>query len=291
MPSSALCKFLISVLSLTVFLSGCFKSPLPEVELQELRAQAEERLLQDAKLAFFRKDYPGAVLLFNRFVNTHSKSKLALKAQWWLARSYEQSGNLRLALARFQRLGHSPENHRYRHEARLRAQTLIEHLGIEALSSKTRGVSVGLDDLQGGAESLSLMAQLRLRKGEVLQVNLGCPVQPHPGGSIEGHDKEDTNWGNRLGRGLGTLIADASQAGQAVYLGVSLPCLGLFAKGTGGERLQWHDWSFESRSQQVRISPYNPRNLESTHFRKNVEHRRLVSRRKQRKVWRNTNLL
>ena len=108
MPSLALLKFLLTFLSLGLFLSGCFRPPSPEIGLQELRAQAEERLLQDAKLAFVRADYTEAVLLFNRFVRNHPRSIHAAEAQWWLARSYEQSGNLRLALARFQRLAQVP---------------------------------------------------------------------------------------------------------------------------------------------------------------------------------------
>ena len=177
MPSSAQSKFFISILSLTVFLSGCFKSPSPEVELQELRAQAEERLLQDAKLAFIRADYPEAVLLFNRFVKTHSKSKLTPEAQWWLARSYQQLGNLRLALARFQRLAQSSKQHSYRHEARLQANNLIEVLGLDAVSLNIKGLSVKFQHLPREAEASPRIAHTRLRKGAVLLVDLGCPVQ------------------------------------------------------------------------------------------------------------------
>lgn len=238
-----------------LFLSSCMKSPSPEVGLQELRVQAEERLLQDAKLAFMRGDYPEAVLLLNRFVNNHGQSPLAVEGQWWLARAYEESGNLRLALGRFQRLAQDSLNHPYRHEARLQAQTLIEALGIEPLPQKITGVSIRLVDLHGGAESSWMMSQIPQRRGAVLLIKLGCPIQEVLERGSNGLE-EDVSWENRLGRGLAPLVEDASQSGQVVYLGVSLPCLGAFAKGTGAETPQWHDWTFETVTQRVRPSPY-----------------------------------
>jgi hypothetical protein len=256
MPSSALLKFLLITVLLTVFLSGCFKSPSPEVELQELRAQAEKRLLQDAKLAFIRADYPEAVLLFNRFIKTHSQSKLAPEAQWWLARSYQQSGNLRLALARFQRLAQSSNKHSYRHEARLQANTLIEVLGLDAVSSNINGLSVKFQHLPQATEASPRIAHTRLRKGAVLLVDLGCPGQRQSIPHSDGPESEGQNFQNELGQDLDTVIEDAVHAGQAVYLGVSLPCLGLFAPESVGEIPQLHEWSFDPRSQRVGITPY-----------------------------------
>jgi len=256
MLSSAQSKFLITILSLTVCLSGCFKSPSPEVELQELRAQAEERLLQDAKLAFIRADYPEAVLLFNRFVNNHRKSTLTLEAQWWLARSYQQSGNLRLALARFQRLAQSSKRHLYRQEARFRAQNLIEVLRLDPVSSHIKGLSVKFQYLPLEAEAYPGIAHTRLRKGAVLLVDLGCPVHRPSFPHSDGPESEGQNWQNELGQDLDTVIEDAVYAEQAVYLGVSLPCLGLFAPQSVGEIPQLHDWSFDPQSQRVGISPY-----------------------------------
>ena len=256
MPSLALMKFLLLAVFLTVFLVSCFKAPSPDVGLMELRAQAEERLLEDAKLAFVRSDYPEAVLLLNRFVKTHPHSKWVPEAQWWLARSYEQSGNLRLALGRFQRLAQSSTGHPYRQEAKLRAQALIEALGIKALPSTTRGVAVRLSDIHGGSEISSLGSHIHATGGEVLLINLGCPESHQPGGIIEETKNENSGWSNHYGRGLGPLIDDAFQMGQAVYLGVSLPCLGMFAMDSEEDMADWHDWFFEPQSQQIRMSPY-----------------------------------
>ncbi len=256
MPSSALLKFLLSAVFLTVFLSGCFKSPSPEVELQELRTQAEERLLQDAKLAFIRADYPEAVLLFHRFVKTHSQSTLAPEAQWWLARSYQQSGNLRLALARFQRLAQSSNMPSYRHEARLQANNLIEALGLDAVSLNIKGLSVQFQHLPREAEASSRITHTGLRNGAVLLVDLGCPVQRQSFPHSDGTESEGQNWKHELGQDLDRVIEDAVHAGQAVYLGVSLPCLGLFAPESVGEIPQLHDWSFDLRSQRVGITSY-----------------------------------
>jgi hypothetical protein len=232
------------------------KSPSPDMGLQELRDQAEERLLQDAKLAFVRADYPEAVLLLNRFVKNHGQSPLALEGQWWLARAYEESGNLRLALGRFQRLAQDSINHPYRHEAGLRAQTLIEALGIEALPLTSKGVAVRLNDLQGDEEIAKVMSQIHQSKGAVLLISLGCPVHDQASEIIERYENESSNWGAQLGRGLGTLVKDAFRSGQAVYLGVSLPCLGVFAMGAREDVPQWHDWTFEPLTQRVRPSSH-----------------------------------
>lgn len=256
MPSSARCKFLLSVLSLTLFLSGCFKSPSPEVELQELRAQAEERLLQDAKLAFFRSDYPEAVLLFNRFVNNHRTSNLAAEAQWWLARSYHQMGNLRLALARFQRLAQSEKPHPYRHEARLRANDLIDMLGLESVASTIKGHLVKFQHLKQQTEFSSQMDATRFRKGGVLLLDLGCPLKEVPHQSSGARVMEDTQGQSEFWDKLDVVIKEAAQAGQAVYLGVSLPCLGLLALDSTERTSQWHEWVFDPQVGRVRVSSY-----------------------------------
>ena len=146
------------------------------MELQELRAQAEGHMLQDAKLAFDRSDYPEAILLFNRFIKIHSHSVYVLEAQWWLAQSYEKSGNPRLALGHFQRLAELVNDHPYRHEARLRVRSLIESFGVTVLSAKAHGVAIDWESLQTKGELL-LIDQLPQSKGAVWMINLGCPIQ------------------------------------------------------------------------------------------------------------------
>ena len=224
--------------------------------MRELRAQAEERLLQDGKLAFDRSDYPEAILLLSRFIKTHGYSVHVLEAQWWLAQSYEQLGNLHLGLDHFQRLAKSAYDHPYRREARLRAQFLIQTLGIGAISRKIHGVAIDLESLQNEKETALLVARFRQDKGAILMVNLGCPIQDLAKENNEPQGRKPTNWGNQVGQRLEPLVEDAYKAGQAVYLGVSLPCLGLFAEGEGDETLQWYDWVFEPRLQKVRTSPY-----------------------------------
>ena len=254
MPLTALFQLLLAVLLFIVFLAGCVKAPSPEIGLQELRDQAEERLLQDAKLAFMRADYPEAVLLFHRFVKTHPRSHLTPEAQWWLARSYEQSGNLRLALARYQRLGQSSANP-YRQEASLRANQLIKELGIEAVSTRARGLMVQFQDLPGKAAQ-SLMAQHHLGTGSVMLLDIGCPVQQPSSLAPVEQKTENSKWRNAYGQDLEGVIVDAADSGQLVFLGVSLPCLGLFSKEAERERSQWHEWSFDPTSQRQYLSPY-----------------------------------
>jgi len=254
MPSLARLKFLSVSVIVAGFLSGCVSPPSPEIGLQELRAQAEARLLQDAKLAFVREDYSEAILLFNRFVKNHPQSPLVHEAQWWLARSYQQSGNVRLALARFQRLARLSSHHPYRQEARLRANTIIETLGIEAVTTEIAGYSVPFQHLSGEGGS-SLLATNRLRRGTVVLLDLGCSNSKTLYRPSKGYTVSGGHWRNDLGQSLQEIIRVAQKAGQAVYLGVSLPCLGFFSMGPREDVPQWHDWFYEPRSHRVRISP------------------------------------
>ena len=59
---------------------------------------AQTKLIESAYRAYVQERYPLAVVLFQRFVDSNPNSPRLSEARWWLARSYEQRGDLPAAL-------------------------------------------------------------------------------------------------------------------------------------------------------------------------------------------------
>ncbi len=62
---------------------------------------AQSRLIESAYRAYEQERYSLASTLFQRFVDANPNSPRLSEARWWLARSYEQSGDLASALAAY----------------------------------------------------------------------------------------------------------------------------------------------------------------------------------------------
>jgi len=62
---------------------------------------AQTRLIESAYRAYVQGRYPLASALFQRFVDANPDSPRLSEARWWLARSYEQSGDLPAALSAY----------------------------------------------------------------------------------------------------------------------------------------------------------------------------------------------
>ncbi len=60
---------------------------------------AQTRLIESAYRAFVQERYPLASALFQRFVDSNPDSPRLSEARWWLARSYEQRGDIPAALS------------------------------------------------------------------------------------------------------------------------------------------------------------------------------------------------
>ena len=72
---------------------------------------AQTRLLESAYRAYRQARYPLASTLLQRFVDSNPDSPRLSEARWWLARSYEESGNLPAALSAYRALvGKSPRS-------------------------------------------------------------------------------------------------------------------------------------------------------------------------------------
>ncbi len=65
---------------------------------------AQTRLLESAYRAYMQARYPLASSLLQRFVDSNPNSSRLSEARWWLARSYEESGDLPSALSAYRAL-------------------------------------------------------------------------------------------------------------------------------------------------------------------------------------------
>ncbi|MCI0427070.1 MAG: tetratricopeptide repeat protein [Nitrospiraceae bacterium] len=72
---------------------------------------AQTRLLESAYRAFAQERYPLASALLQRFVDSNPDSPRLSEARWWLARSYEERGDLPAALSAYRALiGAAPQS-------------------------------------------------------------------------------------------------------------------------------------------------------------------------------------
>ena len=62
---------------------------------------AQTQLMESAYRAYVQERYPLASALFQRFVDSNPDSPRLSEARWWLARSYEQGGDLPAALSAY----------------------------------------------------------------------------------------------------------------------------------------------------------------------------------------------
>lgn len=72
---------------------------------------AQTRLIESAYRAYVQERYPLASGLFQRFIDANPDSPRLSEARWWLARSYEQGGDLTAALSAYRAVvGEAPRS-------------------------------------------------------------------------------------------------------------------------------------------------------------------------------------
>jgi hypothetical protein len=132
---------LLVFLTILIF-TGCGGPHVRLVPGDEVQAL----LIQQAQGHFAEGRYEASVRILRRVIDTYPRSPRAPEARWWLARSYEQSGFFKAALAEYRVLAAQPpagepQQVSYGPEAKNRIAALEQRLGI--LADTSRGV-IGL---------------------------------------------------------------------------------------------------------------------------------------------------
>lgn len=214
--------------------------------LQKLRNHVEHRVLDDAERAFRRADYSDAIRLLNRFLHDHPQSSRVPEARWWLARSYQEAGRLSSAAEHFRPLAHAQTHNQYKAEARSRLSQIEGVLRGTTKSHAIKGILVSLESVRTPVDVALMHAANREINGSMMLLNVPC--------GVEGNGLHETPPFSFTS--LTTMIQDMNARGMAVYLGVTLRCLGRFVKGQSGMTELWKDWEYVPQSGTVQRSRY-----------------------------------
>ncbi|MEE8234571.1 MAG: hypothetical protein V3R11_00020, partial [Nitrospirales bacterium] len=232
-------------LVLLLFCSGCVKTPSPEAALESLRARAAQRLLQEARQEALLGHYQEAAFLLNRVLTSHPSSSLRDEAQWWLARSYQQAGNLQLALENYRSLAQSTKKNAYRAEAKLRVAEIEGILGLSYSEQPViNGVLVSVDQLQRADALEALVERSSLLGRTTIVLDLGCQnVSPSRSSTNESSERV-TGWRRLIKEVVDPLVTQSHQNELSVYVAVTLRCLGRFKQEMDWPENTWSDWVF-----------------------------------------------
>ena len=181
------------------FLPGCANleprfppSTPPAVLGIDPALEAQTRLLQSAYHAYTQEKYRLASALLQRFVDSNPDSPKLSEARWWLARSYEQDGDLPAALSAYRVMvgeapGSTPNAGSYEFHALNRLDAVRRRLGPSSLLER-RQVALWLTNAHWHAISdfRSWISQLADAGVTALIVEAGSPshntMQPGPMG-------------------------------------------------------------------------------------------------------------
>ena len=237
-------RFIIVTLSALLLLSGCVRSTGPDLDEQELRDETEKLSLQQAQQAFLRADYSTAVQLLNRFLRTHPQSPRSLDVRWWLARAYQKTGRLSSAIEHLRFLADTPTWNVYQTDARYRAAQLEERLGKSMAGRARKGVLLSLGSVQTpGYVDLALSTSREIA-GDTILVDVPCRVDGVPSDSRQSLSFD----------AIRSAVEHLHSQEKAVYLGVTLRCLGQFARESESDT--WKDWAYDPSSGTLRRSSY-----------------------------------
>lgn len=209
--------------------------------------QAQARLLELARRDLDRGHYDDASALLQRLITTYPNSPYLMEAHWWLAQTYEGTGDLTSALAEYRLLtGGGPET-QYAADAQSRIRILEPLVGsaagrpgdltVIAMSSQAVGAIPDLDQW---------MAAVAASGATTVLLDVGTPRGQVPAGVFF-----------RTGSALvlhdvfGQLVPDAHRHGLSVFAAVTLRCMDWV-----GPQLGWHDWTYDRTRLQLRPSEY-----------------------------------
>jgi hypothetical protein len=204
-------------------------------------------LLELARHDFDQGHYDDAGALLRRLITTYPDSPYLMEARWWLAQTYEGTGDLTLALAEYHMLAEGGPEARYGAEAQSRIRRLEPLVGgvagragdltVIAVPSQAVGAIPDLDQW---------MAALAASGATTVLLDVGTPRGQEPAGVFF-----------RTGAALvlhdvfGQLVPVAHRHGLSVFAAVTLRHMEWVAPQVG-----WHDWTYDRTTLQLRPSEH-----------------------------------
>jgi hypothetical protein len=205
-----------------LILAGCAPSVrvMPGDEVQAL-------LIQQAQGHFAEGRYEASARILRRVVESYPRSPRQAEARWWLARSYEQSGFFKAALAEYRLLASlppagQPQQANYVPEARNRIAALEQRLGILANTSR------GLTGLQVSPRAIPDAAAVEQWMQGIGQAGITMLVLDAGTKPNAGHEASPagvyfrTSWAATIKDVFGYAVPAAHRQGLAVFASVSL---------------------------------------------------------------------
>jgi len=250
------------LLLMLLLTGGCQppRPPIPTIEpaqVASLDLDAQRRVLESARRDFDDGRCVSALPTLHRFLTAHPDSPLLPEARWWLARCYEQLGDVPRALDQYRALaGAMPRGAAaepsYTGEARQRLTELDPHPGDPPTRSGPQtGLFVSYDQLLalGDVERWILAHAQRGVTVLVLEASSrrGTPGQAEqPGGVLF-----RTAWTTTSRNVFGEVIPVAHRHGVLVFASVTvrrMPWL--------HPQLGWSDWAYDPPRRERRPSIY-----------------------------------
>jgi tetratricopeptide repeat protein len=254
LPDKRSLHFLVFLAILTLAGCGPHVRLMPGDEVQTL-------LIQQAQEHFAEGRYETSARILRRLVETYPQSPKQAEARWWLARSYEQSGFFKAALAEYRMLVSlppgQPQQVNYGPEANSRIVALEQRLGI--LATTAHGL-VGLQVAPRSVPDAFAIDQWMqgLSQAGITMLVLDAGTKPTGGGDgLKAGAYFKTSWAATVRDVFGYAVPAAHHRGLAVFASVNLRQMNWLDRQLG-----WNDAMWDRATGRLVLSPsldlFNP---------------------------------
>lgn len=242
---------LVPVFLAILILAGCGG---PSVRLMP-GDEVQQLLIQQAQEHFAEGRYEQSVRILRRVVESYPRSPRVPEARWWLARSYEQSGFFKAALAEYRLLAAQPppgpaQPVNYGPEAKTRIAALEQRLGILANTSR------GLVGLQLSPRAIPDAASIDrwmegIKEAGITMLVLDAGTRPRSGQEVlKTGVYFKTSWAAPVRDVFGYAVPAAHRQGLAVFAAVSLRQMNWL-----DPQLGWNDVAVDRLTGRSMMSP------------------------------------
>ncbi len=247
MPGKRSLHFLVLLAILTFAGCGPHVRIVPTDEVQTL-------LIQQAQEHYAEGRYGAAAGILRRLIDTYPQSPRVPEARWWLARSYEQAGQFKAALAEYRLLaalppGGQPQQVNYGPEANTRIAALEQRLGI--LATTSRGL-VGLQVAPRSVPDAAAIDQWMQGISQAGMTMLVLDAGTKPGAARETSPAGayfKTSWATTVRDVFGYAVPAAHHRGLAVFASVNLRQMNWLDRQLG-----WNDVMLDRATGRLTVS-------------------------------------